>query len=262
MVRYLYKITNKINGRYYIGVHTAKNENDYYMGSGTALKLAIKKYGKKNFMKEILEYFENDSDMFNRERETVDKEFIKNPNTYNIMLGGKGLGGGIDHPLFGEKRGKHSELMKNNNPMKGTKRPESVKLAISKANTGRKHSDEVNKKKGSLGVKNFFYGKEPHTKGKTWINDGEKNMIVDLKVFELLPPWKLGVIPMYGKPVYKIDRNTDEIICEYKSLAEAGRMNAVSHNSISNCCSGRLRSAGGYKWKRKNEIEENKNGDN
>jgi group I intron endonuclease len=49
----IYKITNKVNGKIYIGKNATSNVK--YMGSGTILKDAIKKYGIDNFCKEILE---------------------------------------------------------------------------------------------------------------------------------------------------------------------------------------------------------------
>lgn len=48
---YFYRITNKINGKYYLGVrsYSGDPEKDYYMGSGPAIRAAVRKYGKQNF---------------------------------------------------------------------------------------------------------------------------------------------------------------------------------------------------------------------
>ena len=53
----IYKITNKINGHYYIGQHKYKDESNpmgKYKGSGKILWLAYNKYGFENFETEIL----------------------------------------------------------------------------------------------------------------------------------------------------------------------------------------------------------------
>ena len=46
----VYQITNLINGKIYIGVHSTDDINDGYMGSGDLIKMAI-----KNMVKTILE---------------------------------------------------------------------------------------------------------------------------------------------------------------------------------------------------------------
>ena len=66
---YLYKITNLINNKFYIGVHSTEDINDGYMGSGKAIKAAEKKYGLNNFKKEILEYFDSIEEMYNLTQE-------------------------------------------------------------------------------------------------------------------------------------------------------------------------------------------------
>lgn len=86
----LYKITNAINGKYYIGVHSTNNLDDGYMGSGIGIKRAIKKYGKPNFTREILETFHSYEEMMCREAEIITEDFIANPNTYNAAVGGHG----------------------------------------------------------------------------------------------------------------------------------------------------------------------------
>ena len=85
----VYKITNILNSMIYIGVHSTEDLNDNYMGSGTSIKADIKKYGRSNFIKEILYIFDNKDDMLQKEVEIVTEEFILREDTYNIRLGGQ-----------------------------------------------------------------------------------------------------------------------------------------------------------------------------
>lgn len=82
----VYKITNLINGKYYIGKHQTKNLDDGYMGSSAVLKRAIRKYGLDNFKKEILYIFNSEAEMNAKEKELV----VISENTYNLNQGGHG----------------------------------------------------------------------------------------------------------------------------------------------------------------------------
>ena len=86
----IYQTTNKINGKIYIGKHQAENPNDAYLGSGVALRNAIKKYGIENFEKIILFDFDNELEMNQKERELITEEFVKRKDTYNKGVGGEG----------------------------------------------------------------------------------------------------------------------------------------------------------------------------
>ncbi len=85
----IYITTNKINNRKYIGVDTQNLK--YYLGSGVAIKLAIKKYGTENFTKEILESSDDKKYLFEREKYWIDFYNANNSKDfYNIAPGGKG----------------------------------------------------------------------------------------------------------------------------------------------------------------------------
>ncbi len=90
----VYKTTNNVNNKIYIGKHQTKDLNDDYLGSGKILSYAIQKYGKEKFTREILYEFDNDEEMNLMEAQIVDEEFVSRTDTYNIKLGGQG---GWDH---------------------------------------------------------------------------------------------------------------------------------------------------------------------
>ena len=85
---FIYKTTNLINNKYYIGMHSTDKINDGYMGSGSRLWRSIQHYGKENFKVEILEHLSDRKTLKIREAEIVNKEIIKDPLCMNLALGG------------------------------------------------------------------------------------------------------------------------------------------------------------------------------
>ena len=143
---FIYKTTHKKSGRYYIGKHKTSNLDDGYLGSGTVLQQAFKKYGKDEFVREILEVCESEEEMNLREAQIVDQLVVEDSNSYNIKLGGQG---GWDHcskkgtKLSEDHKQKLSVSHKGKQSgMTGKKHSEKTKTAVSNKLKGRKRSPE------------------------------------------------------------------------------------------------------------------------
>jgi group I intron endonuclease len=84
----IYKITNNLNNKIYIGQD--RNNNPSYFGSGKKIQSAIKKYGKENFVKEIIEECIDENHMNEREVYWISKYNSQDRKIgYNISDGGK-----------------------------------------------------------------------------------------------------------------------------------------------------------------------------
>lgn len=129
----IYKITNLIDGIIYVG-QDSKNRPTYY-GSGLLIKRAIKKFGKENFKKEILEYCNTKEELNRREIFWI-KELNSKEKGYNICGGGQGQNSE-------EIKEKFSNNRKGiNNIMYGKNHTDDVKKMISENNKGRKWTKE------------------------------------------------------------------------------------------------------------------------
>lgn len=83
---FVYKITNRINGKIYIGQHIPNN--DRYYGSGPLIIEAIAKYGIINFDKEILEECSTKGDLNKAERKWIIELDSTDPKKgYNQRIG-------------------------------------------------------------------------------------------------------------------------------------------------------------------------------
>lgn len=140
----VYRTTNLVNSRYYIGVHKTSQPNDGYLGSGKLLKRAIAKYGVGNFRKEVLFVFETDAEAFAKEFELVEAAKA-DPLCYNLRRGGSG---GFDwinrNGLSGALKGVLAiNAGIKNDPIKSIARIKQARvnaLHFSKSERGRNHS--------------------------------------------------------------------------------------------------------------------------
>jgi len=106
MYHYVYRTTCLVNGKTYIGVRSSKRwpVDDWYKGSGTALQLAFRKYGRDAFSKQVLVIVETRAEVLRIEALMVPEEVARDRSNYNRTRGG---GSG---PLFRQVTEAEKEL--------------------------------------------------------------------------------------------------------------------------------------------------------
>ena len=190
---YIYEITNLVNGKNYIGQHITDDLEDGYLGSGKALKAAIKKYGRENFKKEILIFSNGPTSLNFIERCLIPLWWAELPTNYNMKEGGhngsrmtaesrKKISIGKKGKKFGpmpevqrlamseRMKGKQpdhlAKLIKENHPRLGKKHSEETKRKMALAKLGKKmplrskeHCEKI-----SLRMKNRIVSKETKRK--------------------------------------------------------------------------------------------------
>jgi hypothetical protein len=209
MYHTVYKTTNTINNKYYIGVHSTKNINDEYLGCGhwrgrkinlntiSPIIQAFRKYGDFNFKKEILFVLERREDALLKERELINKADSK---CYNARDGGD-----EEYTYTIEAKSKMSQSAKIRSKrillqtdilkehvknrigktyaeIYGEEKAKEITLKKSKSLTGRKLSDE-HKRKMSINRKGKDCGK---SKGRVqvWNNITKKGMKIPKDILQ------------------------------------------------------------------------------
>lgn len=206
----VYKHTNLINGKCYIGI-TSKNPYRRWRKDGSGYKSnsyfwnAIQKYGWSNFEHKILYQNLTQEQAEEREIEMI-RYFRSNIHDfgYNIENGG-------------HARGKVSE---------------STREKLREAKLGSKLSDETKKKIG-LSQK----GKPKSEDHKKKIGDGNRGKKVSDKSKEKMR--------RTNRCISVVCISTMEIYC---SVNDASRKTGISDRSIIMCCKGKQKRAGGYEW--------------
>jgi group I intron endonuclease len=160
---YIYKTTNTLNGKIYIGLSTTSvDSTKTYYGSGTLIKKAISKYGKENFTKEILERDITDRDILC----TLEIQYISEYNStdrtigYNLTHGGDGTGG----LEFSQER--RDKIGKANSGPSSPKKYKASLYNMAKARSAIKNFTKSDKTKSKI---------SDTIRGKRWYHDPINN---------------------------------------------------------------------------------------
>lgn len=256
----IYKIVNKLNGKYYVGRtknfkkrwydHRKRLRNNYHINNH--LQCAWNKYGESNFDFVIVEIL--DTNLCHRETEQkYINQFIEDRknrinNCYNISDSSDGpLLLGNKNGMFGrthseETKKKISKLNKGKQHSEETKkmwseqrkgRPswnigmkmsDEYREKLSNIRKGKRHSEETKKKmsQSQLGEKNHRFGKSP--------TQDQINKMIDVIVDKTIYTWK----------------NDKLLVTENMTRRDFGKKYNISSSSICNLIKGKRKSV--YGW--------------
>ena len=234
MIGIIYKTTNLLNSKIYVGQTIRKNSN--YLGSGELFKKIVKKYGRKNFIRETLCECNTYEELNTQEVFWIDKLNSRNKKIgYNIAKGGFNTNHSIESikkmkeshkNISDETRKKISDAKKEfykNNPnfQKGENHPMFGK------HFSTEHKQKISN--STKGEKSFMFGK--HLSDETKKKIGEKS----------------------SKKVYQYDLQCN-FIKEYNSVTDAAKQNELFSSGISYVCRNNNKTCGGFIWKYKEII--------
>lgn len=232
MFGFIYETTNTVNGKKYIGkrIYDKRGQWKSYLGSGSALRKAIKKYGKYNFKRTIICECETEEELNKAEIYYI-KYFnaVENRQYYNFAAGGEGASSVIKSPetlekmskaisnsFTEERRKQYSKRMKQNNPNRDGHYTKGKHPTAEQIEKRRK---KMIGRPGLSGEKNGMYGKR-----------GELNP-------------SFGGNSSSARKVRCIE--TNEI---FNTLKDAGIKYNISSSQIGLCCRGKNKTAAKLHW--------------
>ena len=257
---FIYVTENLINHKLYIGQKALTKKWKTYLGSGVMLRRAIKKYGKNNFKRYIINYACDEKELNNMEF-IYTKLFnvVENKQWYNIIYGGgfAGLRGikfseehrkniskakiGEKNPNYGKKYSEE-EKQKMRHRVSGEKNAMFGKCGELSPNYGRKHSEET-KKKMSLAA----LGENNHNYHKTWSKQHRQKY----EEYYILH----GASTSKETYCYDLDGN---FIKAFRNATLAAKFFGLNHSHISSVCRNQFGRCGKYQWRYAKDVNYSK----
>jgi group I intron endonuclease len=275
---FIYRITNLVNGKKYVGETALKDPlkrwkshlHSIREGRGCPLlKKAVEKHGVENFKFEVI------CECSHEERYDKEKEFIASENSlvphgYNVLKGGP-CGGFVGKKHSEETIAKMSEATKRimgemsaerkkeiysseKRKRTGFKMSESAKRKLSEQRKGQKSSDET-KKKVSEGLKKYHTSSETREQAEETrrkMSEAAKKRKERGLTLEYTDQMKKKHSDIMSRVRgIQVDKFTREgvFVESYTTLQKAAEDNKTTSKQIKKVMAGSAEFAGGFTWK-------------
>ncbi len=272
----VYKHTNSITGKSYIGITSKSMENRWKRHvilanskqcrvTHTAFAQAIKKYGASDdvWSHDIIHTCDSKDEACMYEKQMIKDHNTLSPNGYNITLGGEGRFGPMSDDAKkkiieycrsekGRKRNREAQIQRyTNNPSLRLFRAELTRDIMSRDGMKEKISKAVQKSMNSNEVKENIRLANSDSDTKKRKSNSAKNAWQSEKTrakHQIALENRIRNGALNNRPVHQISAETSAIIATFVSASQAARETGVHKSSILKCLKGRGRHAGGYIW--------------
>lgn len=228
---FIYITTNLINGKKYLGQRKFYRNWQEYLGSGKSLLYAIRKYGKENFVRNIVCICNSLAELNQAEHDiSVFLNVVESSDWYNLKYGG--------------------------DSMEGYSPPPEVREKISRANKGKPApnkgipmSEEAKRKQREVqsGEKSAWYGRKHTEETKQKIRNKKIGTQASQETKNKMSQQRQGKNNYDAKQIVQLTMD-GEFIRDWEYLRQAAKELNISESGICQCCRKQRRFANGYRW--------------
>ena len=223
----------------YIGKDTKNSKN--YFGSGLLIKRAIEKYGKNNFIKEIIDECESNDELCDKEKLWINKYNSITPNGYNISNGGDGGDTFTNHP------DKETYIRNKSLASKKMWEDEAYRKNFIESHVGQKRTEETRKKISESNKDKPKSESHKESLSKAW----DKRKIEHPTKKETLEKQRLSMLGKNARNTYKlISCDGKEIIVN--NLTQFAKENNLQHSNLLKVVKGERDNHKGWKCEKIN----------
>lgn len=252
---FIYITTNLVNGMRYLGQKKFCKGWKQYLGSGTVIKQAIKKYGKENFHRTIIYICYSEDELNKAEYDlSIFLDVVEGDGWYNLVYGG-GTSCGWHMPEETKEKIRQKRL--------GVTLSEETRRLLSQKLSGennpwygRKHTDEelekmsVNRKGKCAEENNYWYGKNLSEETKLKISKSKTGKTASEETRKKLSEAHLGSKNKGAKGVLQFSQD-GIFLKEWDCIMDIKRELGIDNSSVVKCCKGKLKCVGGFIWRYK-----------
>lgn len=226
----IYKITNLINGKIYIGQSTDIKKRwlkHKYAKDNFVIHKALRRYGIKNFSFDIIEQCKQE-DLDRKEQFYIEYYNSLIPNGYNMIAGGSnGAGLNKAKPV-------------NQYDMTGKYITTYSSITEAELKTGINNSN----------ISSCCRGKRQYTGNYQWryLDNSSLPLKNYIQLQQEKEERKLKKEQKKKRIIIQLDINNN-IVGKFKTCTEAAKATKIHLGNINACCNGKRTSAGGYYWK-------------